>query len=482
MAKDILINTQSGDCLVSKSMTQTSIWEIVWGKLFDTDEVEYMNILVPSGYVNHIQYQNNQFLCYIHADYHPSNNTFIARLVVANAATGKYDLIQNYNINAPEPMGVVYYPTYTGKPQDINACQLPMVDVDGNFCLLFKQYGNSNFSRAIITSAKNTDFVIGKSDNQSSQLLAKCAPGKYYRFPTTGLDLTKYINSVVEHTDITSQIIKQYNSDSKQVLEAEFDSNTGDLQIVFTGDNVADDNGLTDPNKLDVSLFRMADDDFIRAAYKESQSLDDNNADFIEELVVSSNFVGLYDIGNMAELDKINPTISQGIIKADGRLEKSSTSYLGIMELEAGKMYAVNYPPSVIKFQEQKFDGVSEWYGNILFALYQNNKPMYIDYPFATASQVECIAFMRNMKNRKCFVPLIPLTVKFYAGDSQDYVAKTGYGIRPILDKAGNFNSILGLTAHTITGKLTGIVMAHSYIEDVKIDAKTNQILIIKNR
>lgn len=474
MAKDILVNTQSGDWIVSEGDTQATYWKVVWGKLFDSDESEYMNIVVPSAYINKIQYTDNQYECLVQADYNPVNTTFQVRLVVENAATSNYSLIQDYTSNAPEAMGVVYYPTYISRPQDINACQLPAVDVDGRFKILFKRYENSVFSRAIIVSAKNANFTIGESDSQSAQLLAKCAPGTYYRYPTTGLDLTKYINSVVEHTDMTTQLVKQYSGDSKQITTAEFDSSTGDLQIVFSGSDEADDQNLADPSTLDVELFRIADDDFIRTAYKEARSVADNNSAFIEDLVSTDNFMGIYDICNTAKLDDITPTITPGALKNDGSVDESiTTSFVATMKVEAGKLYAINYSKKDLPLTVNLSHST-------LFALYSNDKVVYIDAPFTTLGLYDVYDHMESLNNRRCFIPLKDLTVIFYAGKSASDIQSTGCGIYPVSDVSGNYNSILGLVGSTITGKLTGMVTNNSFIEDIKIDTKTNQLLIIK--
>lgn len=481
MAKDILVNTNSGDLIISDDSTQLVCWDVVWGKLFDFDESEYMNIVVPSGYINKIQYKDDKFECTVHAGYYPVDKTFLVRLVVKNIATNEYKLIQDYNLNAPNEVSAVYYPTYTGKAQDVRACQLPIIDSCGYFKVLFKRYGNSNFSRAIISSAVNTDFTIGGSDSQSAQLLARCAPGKYYRFPTTGVDLTKYINSVVEHTDMASQLLKQFTNDSKQITDAEFDSNTGDLKIEFIGTDEANDRNLTSPNLLDVELFRVADDDFVRAAYNEAKSITDNNNDYIESLAVTSNFMGIYDIGSAAQLDKASPEIKHGMIDADGMIYNSQINYLASMKLQSGKIYAVCYSPDIIsKRAPTSANPKGEWKHKSLFALYKDDTPVYVDEPFYTNNMLEYLHYKESFIHRRCFIPLTDLTVKFYAGESANYLSVNNFGIYPILDKTGNYNSIIGIAENATTGKLTGIVTAHSHIEDVKVDVKTNQIIIIK--
>ena len=480
MAQDILVNTQSGDFIISESAPQTAYWNVVWGRLFDTDDMEYMNIVVPRGYMNKIKYENNQYECLASAEYYPVNNTFLVRLVVENIATGRYDLVKDYIHNAPDTTGAVYYPTYTGKAQEITACQLPIVNAEGKFRIVFKKYENSSYSRAVIMSASDADFAVGQSDSQSAQLLSRCAPGKYYRFPTTGLDLTKYINSVVEHTDMTEQLVKQFSSDSKQISEAEFDSSTGDLQIIFSGTDEAEDQNLTDPNLLDVELFRMADDDFIRAMYKQAAGIADNNEDFIGDIVSTLNLIGMLDIDCEAELDAITPIVSLGSIQPDGSIGNSDSEYVAIMELTANTIYAINYPQSIIKHTSNADGVVINWFHNTIFSLYKDDKPIYVAEPFFTNNKDELLQYVSTFNNRKCFIPLTNLTIKFYAGTDNNWLYNNGYGICPVSDVHGNYNSILGLIEDSSSGKLSGIVTSHSVVDDIKIDIQTNQVLIIK--
>lgn len=474
MAKDILVNTQSGDFLASEDVTQTAYWNVVWGKLFDSDKSEYMNIVVPSGYINDVHLKDGQYECSVSAEYYPVNSEFLARLVVQNVATGGYNLIQDYITDAPSEMGVEYYPTYTGRAKSIMACQLPSIDVDGHFKLSFQQYTNNNFSRAIICSAKDADFNIGQSDSQSAQLLVRCAPGKYYRYPTTGLDLVQYINSVVEHTDMTESLISQFSSDYKKISQAEFDSSTGDLQVVFTGTNEASDENLTDISLLDVELFRIADDDFIRSLYKSAHNISTDSAEFIDGLT-SGSFLGIFDIGASASLDKITITsIQKGVISGDGSIKSSNTDYVATMELDAGTMYAINYDESIVK----KLN--STWYHEPLFAIYSDKEMIYFDEPFVSDSALELATFKDSFQNRRCFIPLKDLTIKFYAGTSATWLDDTDFGVRPLVNEITNYNSILGISANTINGQLTATISVQSDIQNVKIDVQTNKILAIK--
>lgn len=483
MAKDIIVDTQQGDLVMSEGSLQTSFWDVVWGRLFDTDgELEYMNIIVPSKSIGLVRYKDGEYECFAKASYRPVNSEFLVRLVVKNIATDGYNTISDYQPNAPEAMGAVYYPKYSDRPQNIHACQLPLVDSDGKFKVVFAKYGDSAFARAIIASPKDMNFIIDESDSQSAQLLAQCAPGKYYRYPTTGLDLTKYINSVVEHTDMTSQLLKQYSADFKQVTEAEFDSNTGDLQVVFSGTSEADDQNLTDPDKLDVELFRIADDDFVREAYRASKMSECDNAEFISGIEDTPKLIGIYDVGCSAKLGPITPdSIEAYVIDDYGEWIPSGSSYVATMELKTGKIYAVNYTSSIIKQARPRPGSLyRHWGHDPLFTLSDDNDLLYVDAPFSTRWYGELIAYKNTFANRRCFIPLVDCTVTFYAGDTEDYLKTTGYGIRPITDVKGNYSSLILLMESPITGKLIGVISSDSIIKDIKIDVKTNQILIIK--
>lgn len=477
MAKDILINAQSGELLISQSTSQLSYWEVIWGKMFNTDEFEYMNIVVPSGYINDVNFQNNQFECRVKAEYYPINSNFLARLIVFDIANHEYVTIQKYNINAPRPAAVVYRPKYTGRLKEAMACQLPIIDVDGEFNLLFQQYGSDTFANAVISSAKDVDFSIGDSDSQSAQMLARCAPGKYYRYPTTGLDLTKYINSVAEHTDIVTSLVSQFKSDSKQISEAEFDSSTGDLQVVFSGTNEAEDEDLTPTNLLNVELFKITTDDYIRSVYESSHNLLSSGADFIAGLTDGS-FAGIYDIGRSAKLDKdVIVSFTSGTLDGSGNVVSAEkTSYVATMALEAGKLYVADYDADVIYIKDSK------WHCDSLFAIYMedNESTVYIDEPFTTNIESEYISFANSFVNRRCFIPLQNLIIRFYAGAS-NVISDMKYGVWPIVDEPSNYKSILGLDADDITGKLSAIVSIQTDIKDVQVDLTTNRILVIKS-
>lgn len=509
MARDILVNTNTGDFIVPQHDAHESYYEVLWGKLFDGDSSEYMNIVVPTWAVGRIAYEDNRYECLVHASYYPVDSTFQIRFVFEG--NDGYVDASTLNANIPVATTAVYYSSITDNPTDLLASQLPMIDVNGYFKIVFMKYDTFEYTRAIVYQADDADFSIGDSDNQSAQLLARCAPGSYYRFPGLGVDLTKYINSVVDHTRLTESLVNEYKSDYKTVTEAEFDNTTGDLKVQFSGTRVADDDNLTDPNLLDLELLRVADDEYIRTLYKLALSTESNNEEAIQTMTSFDNFFGIYDIGSECKLGtSVGEASSHYYINSDGRrLQDDSTKKNGLatMKVEAGNLYALNYDftyhgnddttDSMMTYDEQADHATDEdengnhydlptWSHDPLFALYDSDDNVqYIDQPFYCAREEQRFAYGWSFSNRRMFIPLVDMTMWFMVG--ANYVNETtlsvnGYkeGIYLVPNEKGNFASVLGIALDRNNGKLIGVVTNDSLIEDAKINTTTNELLIIK--
>lgn len=496
MAKDILVDTNSGDFQLQDRDRKVQYWDVVWGKLFDGDSQLYMNIVVPTRKAESIQYDDDgEFICNVHAGYYADASYFFVRLVSKNIATGNYVDLQKYNVAIPLPSEAVYYPEFIGAPQAIRASQLLLIDQDGYLKIVFKRYNKGSFVRAIICQGSDVDFKVGTGDSQSAQLLARCAPGKFYRFPTSGVDLTKYINSVVEHTGLTDSLVSEFRKDYKNISEAAFDNTNGDLEIIFSGANEADDKDLSDPNTLDVELLRIADDDYIRSLYKASQGILMDNDGFTEDVESwAGNLLGVWDIGGGCKLDKTEYTqvVSSPTSRITRAGEIESDAQVGYMvssvECAAGKLYALNYighvpirTSYITLMNEDKTASVgrqSVWSWDPLF-IAKKDDGKYVDddvYILDTSTYYSHV----QSKNRRCFVPLVDCTVYYYAGSTENDLNLLGCGVRPVADEDGNFSTVLAIAVHPITGKMYGIVSLDSVIEEVKLDLKSNKLFVIK--
>ena len=113
---------------------------------------------------------------------------------------------------------------------------------------------------------------------QSSQLLSICEPGKYYRYPTSGIGTTKYIGSVVSNTDLGDKIIEQFKNNGISVQDAEFDASTGELQVIFFNEEIDQDEGLLEISELDVSEVDVSDEEL--AAIEANLNIDDYNVNY----------------------------------------------------------------------------------------------------------------------------------------------------------------------------------------------------------
>lgn len=131
----------------------------------------------------------------------------------------------------------------------------------------FKSFYDGFYNTAYICSVGDGDFMVSYSDDQSAQLLSICGPGKYYRYPTTGVDVTKYINSVVSHTDIGDVVSEQFSENGTSIQEMSFDSLTGDMQVVYTHEDYeGEDVSLLPIEQLDLESINITDEMIAMAA------------------------------------------------------------------------------------------------------------------------------------------------------------------------------------------------------------------------
>lgn len=502
MAKDILVDTNSSDFLSKSWDKKVEYRDTVWGKLFDKDKDLYLNVIIPYHKVNQVRYDDNgEYICKIHADYYGDASTFLVRFVTKDQITGKYIDLRYKNTNCPNPCECEYRQEFMDMPKAIFASQLQVVEQNGYFQIQFKRYKSSNIERVFIYQAEDIDFEIGQGDDQSAQLLARCAPGKYYRYPTSGVDLTKYIGSVVEHSDITDRLSNEFDRDNKSISEASFDNESGDLKILFTGANEATDKELDDPSTLDVELLKVADDDYVRALYKAAQGLVMDNEGFRSDILDwTGKIIGMWDVGGECELDKLAytlPNVRKRITDA-GLIDDKNTGYIvGKWEnVKPGILYALEYKghiPPLVSDQEIINDGVKRpiWRHDAFFMAETSDGEKYIDnnyrfLAYSGRSELDCKNYYNNI-NRKLFMALKECSVYCYIGSqntdgttAEDLYTQYGCGLRVVTDKRGNYASILTLAVHPTTGKLYGIVSLDSEIEEVRIEKDTNRLLVIK--
>lgn len=493
MAKDILVDTNKGDFLLPEWDKKIQYWEVIWGKLFDTDQEFYMNIIVPDNQRSTVRYdKNNRFVCYVHADYCAEALHFVVRFVVRKDTDGS--LLDFYSINqsVPFPSKGMYRQDFMSTPQLIYASQLQMIENGGYFQVEFQNYNGGNITRAVFYQAEAVDFQIGEGENQSAQLLARCAPGKYYRFPTTGVDLTKYIGSVVEHTDLSKVLQDEFEYDQKNITEADFNNSNGDLQILFNGANDAEDKNLDDPSTLDIELFRVADDDYVRALYRAAQGILMDNEGYRNDILGwSGNLVGIWDVGSECKLSKctyVYPSTGKRI-QPSGLVDDENGYKVGNYRMETGKLYALNYDTDTLPIGMDRVtvnlngevQHLGVWKQDGLYVAEADGE-VFVDEPFKTYDFGTYMEYKKAL-NRRLLIPLKACDFHCYIGSGNDEdLSSKGYGLTTVTDESGNYVSILAIAKHPTTGKLYGIVSLDSHIEEVRIEINTGRLLVIKQK
>lgn len=252
--RDILVDIKSKDLIFSDKDKKSRVYyDVVWGVLFPNDGEDelFANIIIPPNKISKIG--NDENTIFISAAYIPQDTSFKFRFVTY-FGNGYAEISQN---NCPFPVVSTAY-TLNNGDHAISASELVTINSDGIFCVKFVDYNDNN--RGYIYNGEKTDFTIGYSDNQSAQLLSYCGPGKYYKHPLSGIDIIKYINTVVEQTDFFSVASEQFNGNNTAIQEMGFDSATGDFQVVVSPEQYIDDEELLDVDQLDLSSLDITDE------------------------------------------------------------------------------------------------------------------------------------------------------------------------------------------------------------------------------
>ena len=214
MAKDILLDVNAGDLLLENGNGNVDYLDVVWGNLFSTDAKLYMNIVFPEG--RQLDFVNNELVLCVSAKYKPSCSNFFIRLVY-EGVDGTYSKISSVNARVAKEYAAYWRKTPVSVAEKLKASNLPYINIDGKYIVRIGTFDGVDCEVAFVYSAYNSDFVIGDADTQSAQLLTLCGPGKYYRYPTSGVDITKYINSIVANTDLGETLMREFDGDNKSI-------------------------------------------------------------------------------------------------------------------------------------------------------------------------------------------------------------------------------------------------------------------------
>lgn len=453
MEQDILFNTKAGDALLGDTRINTIYYDGVWGGLFSSDnsDVLYLNICVPYKIVRSVKYsEDGVYYCDASIPYKPDLNQFVVRLITI--VDGEYQTLEQYNALSPKDSFAYAY--VNGASEGISACQLPMIDINGKFHIVF--YLRGDYSCAYIYSASETDFMFGASDDQSAQLLAICAPGKYYKYPTSGVDITKYINSVVSHTDIATNLFEQFRKDNKGVYDAEFDSSTGILNVGFNSTESVDESAqaLIDVENLDIDVFRIATDEYIRSIM-EACGVFDKDA-FILSISSYDKVLFMKNVGGVS-----------GELIDETKTDDSYLDYDNIIEGDSDGYCVVTSAVSAGTFLRFELNDTDIYPTNLVpvFNLVDSDNNVVYEQSHLDVSE-----------NGDCALVLQDLTLNYYI-HPDDLV--NGYGIYRISDEDA-LKDMVVITSDD-NGRMFAVLTNESRISDVRYDHITGSVIALKN-
>lgn len=462
MVKDILIDIDEKDLVFADKQDMAEPrFDVVWGNLFDFDKTTgYLicNILVPRAYWSMVEYVDNVFICHCQTPYIPQNKYFRVRLVKWSHDNGEDSFELFAEIRGQLGLSANSYAINKNVAEPIHACMLPFVDIDGELTIKFVRNQEEGLDRAYVYSSKITDLNIGFSDDQSGQLLGLCAPGKHYRYPTTGIDIGKYLNSVVAHSDLADKLMEQFSADKKIIQDASFDTTTGVLQMQFNSEEEVADTGLLDMNLLDLSLLTDYTDDFIK---RNTVITEVDDLDYISLLADYTDFIDVvFFQDENTRVTRIADEVISGKRFNEYGTPIANSEYLIVSAtLEAD---------TIIMFDDEDEDNMDNMpvflvNGAENERLYTHliGQPMYI-----------------SEKCHKCAILTKRATIQYVIKKSQ---FENDKGLYVIPQVSENVKNMLAIASDTVTGRLMGIVSKNTTISDVSLNEITAQIFATKS-
>lgn len=457
MVKDLIIDIKEKDLLLeNKSNSSMPVFDVVWGNLFDEDdEVDVLicNIIVPEAYWSLIKYTNRQLTVRFKSPYTPNTDEFRIRPV--KLKENQYSLF--WNIRGSFGLPVSSFALSKNISAPISACMLPFVDIDGEFIVKMVQNEQmEELDKAYIYSSKETDISINYSDDQAAQLLSICNPGNSYRYPTTGVGITRYINSVIAHTDFIDRLESQFEGDGKRLMEANFDNTSCNLDVMFMHEAEKEDSDLIPVDELAVDFFSLFDDDYVRRNIVLNE-VDD--LDFINLLNEYTNFIEIiFFPDHTTTKTRIADNVIPGKFDEYGNIVDSDEYFIVQATLDANTIIMFDNP------EDDKIDGTPVFAINDI-----DESRLYtslIDQPYWITETCH-----------KCFILLKRSVVKYMI--KQD-AFRNERGLYIIPQTSGNVKNMIAMAQDIHTGRLLGIVSNSTNISDMTLEEITQYIYAIK--
>lgn len=457
MVKDLMIDMKEKDLLLAdKSNSSMPVFDVVWGNILEADEtadVLICNIIVPEAYWSLIKYVDRQLTVRFTSPYVPNTDTFRIRPV--KLQNNKYSLF--WNIRGEFGLPVSSYALSKNISSPISACMLPFIDIDGEFIVkLVQNVQLEELDKAYVYSSKSTDITVNYSDDQAAQLLSICAPGNSYRYPTTGVGIAHYINSVISHTDFAERLEAQFENDGKRIVEAEFDNTSCNLDVLFIHETEQQDTGLISVDELAADFFSLFDDDYVRRNTVLNEVTD---LDFISLLNEYTNFLEIvFFPDDTATKTRITDDVTPGKFDEYGNIVDSDEYFIVRATLEAN---------TIIMFDNPGDDDINDTPVFIVNDI--DESKLYtslIDQPYWITETCH-----------KCFI-LLKRSVVCYMIRQDAFKDEKGLYIIP--QTSNNVKNMIAMAQDIHTGRLLGIVSNSTNISDITLEEITQYIYVTK--
>lgn len=453
MVRDLIIDMKERDLLTEdKSNASVPMFDSLWGNIFDEDkelDILICNIIIPEAYWSIVGYEDGEMTCRFKSSYIPNTSNFRIRLV--GLRDGKYYVFERIRGDFGLPVNSYVLSKNIAAP--IPACMLPFIDIDGEFMIKMVQNSKSEvLDKAYIYSAKSTDICINYSDDQASQLLTLCAPGKSYRYPTTGVGITKYLNCVVAHSDLQKVLEAQFNGDKKPIQDAEFDNGTCKLDVLFSPEKEESDMGLDDIDDLNLSFFSLFTDEYVRRNVVLNELSDTDFMELLNGYPYVLNILLFTDY--TTSVSRIANKVEPGQFNGVGEVVPSDQYYIISATLEAN---------TIVMFNDETEDNVK---GAPIFIINDNDETRLYT---ALVEQ----PYWLTETCHKCFILKRRAVVKYMIRQDQ---FRAGKGLYMVPQTSANIKNMLGLVQDIHTGRLLGIVSNSTNISDMTLDEITQHI------
>ena len=214
MRRDIQVNTQIGDMVLTDS-NSVSTYPFEW--LYERDSNIYGCVTLPA----YFERSNFEYGVKINIPYIPMYKTIKLKFV-QDYGDGNTRTFINTSDNSE--YFDVHSKLYNLDEKALKASELILIDEE-NYIL--QLVGN----KLLLWSSKTSDAKNINANIQNRNLLLKCLPSNSYRYPISGVGLIRYLHANISNTDLADVLQSEFEAENVKVLNASFDSDTGNLDL-----------------------------------------------------------------------------------------------------------------------------------------------------------------------------------------------------------------------------------------------------------